>query len=139
MLRAVDLTAKTVIFSCSWACCDTDKWMTQATIPRSKKNNLRDLWLTNITGFLCFFFFFQVPFTTVGNEPKCFLPTEDESNERSINKWYYCPQLWDSDFKRGRNIDPLGKDHLASLTGSQNHQGSNLLLLFINERLWSSF
>lgn len=36
-----------MIFSCSQACCDTDKWMTQVTIPRSKKNNVQDLQLTN--------------------------------------------------------------------------------------------
>lgn len=29
----------------------------------------------------------------------------------------------------------LRKDHLANLTGSQEHRGSNLLLLFIKERL----
>lgn len=48
---AVELTAKAVIFSYSWACCDTDKWMTQVTIPRSKKNNVQDLRLTNISFF----------------------------------------------------------------------------------------
>lgn len=41
MLRVSEVAAKAVISSCSLAYCDTDKRMTQATIPRRNKNNIQ--------------------------------------------------------------------------------------------------